>query len=176
MIRQLYRALNRRLAIRKNVETGRDLVIGTGGHVTAPDRLVIGRSVNIGRNFYMACNGSIGDGVLISSYVAIVGRYDHDMKAVGSWMTQSPWLYEPDARPRAAGDSIAIGDDVWIGCRALLLSGITIGRGAVIGAGSIVTRDVAPYAIVVGTPAVQVGQRFTPAEVAKHETLLSKRR
>lgn len=56
---------------------------------------------------------------------------------------------------------IIIKDDVWIGERSLILSGITIGQGAVIGAGSIVTKDVPPYAIVAGNPARIIKYRFS---------------
>ena len=48
---------------------------------------------------------------------------------------------------------IVIGDDVWIGCSSQILSGVTIGNGAVIAAGSLVNKDVAPYSIVAGIPA-----------------------
>lgn len=55
-----------------------------------------------------------------------------------------------------------IGADVWIGEAALLKGGITIGPGAVIGMGSVVTKDVEPYAVVAGNPARTVRQRFAP--------------
>ncbi|WP_081827855.1 CatB-related O-acetyltransferase [Kozakia baliensis] len=61
---------------------------------------------------------------------------------------------------RTAG--ISIGHDVWIGFRAIILPGITIGDGAVIGAGSIVTKDVPPYAIHAGNPAKLIRYRFSP--------------
>lgn len=55
---------------------------------------------------------------------------------------------------------VSIGHDVWIGDRALILDGVTIGTGAIVGAGAIVTRDVAPYEVVVGVPARSVGRRL----------------
>ncbi|EHH69666.1 CatB-related O-acetyltransferase [Gluconobacter morbifer] len=57
---------------------------------------------------------------------------------------------------------ITIGNDVWIGFRAVVLPGVTIGDGAVIGAGSIVTKDVPPYAIHAGNPAKLIRYRFAP--------------
>jgi maltose O-acetyltransferase len=57
------------------------------------------------------------------------------------------------------GGDVVIGDRVWIGLRAMILPGVTIGEGAVVGAGSVVTKDVAPYAIVAGNPARVIGQR-----------------
>jgi len=57
------------------------------------------------------------------------------------------------------GGAVVIGDHAWIGFRALILPGITIGEGAVVGAGSVVSRDVEPYSIVAGVPARKVGER-----------------
>lgn len=53
-----------------------------------------------------------------------------------------------------------IGNDVWIGCGAIILSGVAIGDGAVIGAGAVVTKDVEPYTIVAGVPAKPIRKRF----------------
>jgi acetyltransferase-like isoleucine patch superfamily enzyme len=58
-----------------------------------------------------------------------------------------------------------IGDDVWIGERAILLDGINIGIGAVIAAGAVVTKDVAPYTIVGGVPAREINKRFSENEI-----------
>ena len=55
---------------------------------------------------------------------------------------------------------VVIGNDVWIGREALILSGVTIGDGAVIGARAVVTRDIAPYSIVAGNPARHLKYRF----------------
>ena len=60
---------------------------------------------------------------------------------------------------------ISVGNDVWIGDSAVILSGVTIGDGAVIGAYSVVARDVAPYSIVVGNPARVVRNRFSAEDV-----------
>jgi acetyltransferase-like isoleucine patch superfamily enzyme len=57
------------------------------------------------------------------------------------------------------GGEVVIGDRVWIGYRAIVLPGVTIGDGAVVGAGAVVTKDVEPFAIVAGNPAKTVGIR-----------------
>ena len=62
------------------------------------------------------------------------------------------------------GGTVSIGNHVWIGYRAVVLPGVNIGEGAVVGAGAVVSRDVAPYTIVVGNPARTIGER------AKHLT------
>ena len=59
-----------------------------------------------------------------------------------------------------------IGNDVWIGINAVIMRGVTIGDGAVIGANTVVSRDVPPYAIVGGNPAQHIRDRFTPSQVA----------
>ena len=64
------------------------------------------------------------------------------------------------------GDVI-IGNDVWIGEDALILSGVTVGDGAVIGARSVVAKDVEPYAVVVGNPAQMKKKRFSDEIIAQ---------
>ncbi|MFB9276291.1 CatB-related O-acetyltransferase [Cohnella cellulosilytica] len=64
----------------------------------------------------------------------------------------------------ASNKKIVIGNDVWIGANAILLPGVTVGDGAVIGAGAVVTKDVPPYAIVGGVPARLIRYRFSPEE------------
>ncbi|HET7325008.1 MAG TPA: DapH/DapD/GlmU-related protein [Halococcus sp.] len=55
---------------------------------------------------------------------------------------------------------LRVGSDVWIGIRSLILSGVEVGHGAVIGGGSVVTKDVEPYEMVAGVPAERIGWRF----------------
>lgn len=62
---------------------------------------------------------------------------------------------------------ITIGNDVWIGARTILLDGVTIGTGAIVGAGAVVTRDIPPYAVAVGVPAKVVRMRFDEEQVVK---------
>lgn len=76
-----------------------------------------------------------------------------------------PGAYE-DGQPWTKGD-IVIGNDVWIGRGAAVLSGVTIGDGAVVAAYSVVTRDVRPYAIVAGVPAREVRRRFPDEDVER---------
>ncbi len=68
--------------------------------------------------------------------------------------------------PSCKGD-IIIENDVWIGAKATVMSGVTIHNGAVVAAGSVVTKDVPPYAIVAGNPAKVVKYRFTEEQIKK---------
>lgn len=65
------------------------------------------------------------------------------------------------------GHSVVIGNDVWIGYGALLLSGVRIGDGAIVAAGAVVTKDVAPYSIVGGVPAREIRKRFSEDQIEK---------
>lgn len=116
------------------------------------DRLVIGSfcSIGSGASFIMA------------------GNQGHR----ADWASSYPFFYmqqEPafatarDAFVRA-GDTV-IGSDVWIGAEAMILPGVSIGHGAVIGSRAVVTRNVAPYAIVVGNPDREIRRRFPPEQV-----------
>lgn len=66
---------------------------------------------------------------------------------------------------------IVIGNDVWIGYEAVILSGVTVGDGAVIGTRAVVTKDVLPYTIVGGVPARPIRRRFDPQTIARLEEL-----
>ncbi len=66
--------------------------------------------------------------------------------------------------PSTKGD-VTIGNDVWLGAGSVILSGITIGNGAVVGCRSVVTKDIPDYAIVTGNPATIVRMRFQPDQV-----------
>ena len=86
-------------------------------------------------------------------------------------------LLNPDDDPKANGmlnpqsdrinyHQVVIGSDVWIGCDAMILGGVHIGNGAIIGASSVVAKDVPPYAIVVGNPARIIKYRFDAETIA----------
>ena len=66
---------------------------------------------------------------------------------------------------------IVVGNDVWIGYEAVILSGVTIGDGAVIGARAVVTKDVPPYTIVGGVPAKPIKKRFSEESIKKLQSI-----
>ena len=65
-----------------------------------------------------------------------------------------------------AGDTV-IGDGCWIGSRAMIMQGVTLGEGAVVATGAVVTQDVPPYAVVGGVPAKVIKYRFSEADIEK---------
>lgn len=69
-------------------------------------------------------------------------------------------------------DDIIIGEDCWIGAGCILLPGIKIGRGCVVGAGSVVTKDIPDYAVVAGVPARIIATKFSMEDVLSHEHIL----
>lgn len=89
-----------------------------------------------------------------------------------NWITTFPFCsFDPvlDAatpgHPKTKGD-ITIENDVWVGAYSIILSGVSIGDGAVIGARALVAKDVAPYSVVVGNPACEIKKRFGERQIA----------
>jgi acetyltransferase-like isoleucine patch superfamily enzyme len=113
--------------------------------IYAPEQLEMGDEVDIGEFTHIRANGGvrIGNRVLIASHVVITSRA------------------HPVTLPRYGvieDAPIAIEDDVWIGAGAIILPGVTVGRGAVVAAGAVVTKSIEPYTIMGGVPAKQIGQ------------------
>ncbi len=125
--------------------------------------IVIGDYVGIGLNCLFQTDTEIGRKVLIASNVAFVNRHDHLTHLVGRTMWDS-----------GQGDryNIVVEDDVWIGHGCIILGGTRIGRGAIVAAASVITKDVPRYAIVGGNPANLIRMRFTPEQIDEHEKLL----
>jgi acetyltransferase-like isoleucine patch superfamily enzyme len=171
IVRILWRKLYALYGIRQNVFIGENLHLGIGSILWAPKRLEIGKNVYIGKFCTIECDGSIGDDTVIANNVGFVGRIDHDFRTIGKTLRQAPWVGDPEALCAGKKLSIVVESDVWVGYGSVLISGIKVGRGAIVAAGSVVTKNVAPYAIVAGNPARQIGTRFSEAEVVKHEQL-----
>ena len=101
---------------------------------------------------------SIGSYCSIAPQVVFILSSDHPTHMLSTYPFRVKIMKEPK-EALSKGD-ITVGDDVWIGMRAMILSGVSIGQGAIIGAGSVVTKDVPAYAIVAGVPAKVIGYRF----------------
>jgi acetyltransferase-like isoleucine patch superfamily enzyme len=131
-------------------------------------RIVFGKRVGILGDFTVVnpANVTIGDHCGINHGVFILG---HERIEIGSHVVLSARVMLIDTGLEVAGFAntefpahtsgpIRIEDGAWIGAGAIVLPGVTIGKKSVVGAGSIVTRDVPPYSVVVGNPARVIGR------------------
>ncbi len=132
------------------------------GNELSPD-LVTGAHTYVGRRCWICPRVTIGRYVMFASEVVVLGG-DHRFDIPGMPMMFSG---RPELPPTV------IEDDVWVGYRAVIMAGVRIGRGSIVAAHAVVTKDVEPYSIVGGVPAKVVGRRFaTDAEIALHDRML----
>lgn len=175
LVKKAWQRAYRLYAVRHGVSLGERVHLGLGTILYAPNQLVVEHDVYIGKSCTIESDGRIGAHTMIANCVGLVGRNDHDVRVVGTSVRRSPWIGDPEYQGPGTGETVLVGPDVWIGYGAIVLSGVRIGRGAVIAAGAVVTHDVAPYSIVAGCPAQLKGNRFSGAEIDEHEReLLSK--
>jgi phosphonate metabolism protein (transferase hexapeptide repeat family) len=121
----------------------------------------------------MVADAEIGKFCAIAAQVRI-GAPNHPLDRPSQHrFTYCPEYYTADAqrdhtffRQRRA-DRVVIGNDVWIGHAVIVMPGVKVGDGAVLAAGAVVTRDVAPYTIVGGVPARQIRERFSRETAAQ---------
>lgn len=151
-----------------------------GAQLTADfDALIRRGIVSVGRHSYgvpivytypgCSCKLSIGHFVSIATGATFLLGGNHPTHWVSTFPFRARWRMVgayTDGMPSCKGD-IEVGNDVWIGQGAVILSGVKVGDGAVIAAGALVTRDVPPYAIVAGVPAKTVKLRFCAADIGE---------
>lgn len=127
------------------IKIGRGSTIHTGARFYDPRNILIGADTIIGEGTVLDGREklTIGNHVDIASDVMIYNS-EHDINSEG---------FSPHNAP------VAIEDYVFVGPRAIILPGVTVGKGAVVGAGAVVTKDVPPFAIVGGVPAKIIGER-----------------
>ena len=136
--------------------------IGFGSYIGADSNLnaVIGRYCSIASNVKCVA-GSHPSNTFVSTHPAF---FSTKRQAGFTYVEEN--LYREDIFVDNEKHLVKIGNDVWIGSNVLLLPGITIGDGAIIAAGAVVTKDVEPYAIVGGVPAKTIKKRFTDDEIS----------
>jgi acetyltransferase-like isoleucine patch superfamily enzyme len=129
---------------------GELLTFAHGGAINIGEYCYIGESTRI----WSARSISIGDRVLIAHSVTILDSLTHPISAKARHEHFKHIITEghPD-RIDLGERAVDIGDDVWIGCMSIVLRGVSLGRGAIVGAGSVVTENVPPWTLVAGNPA-----------------------
>ena len=141
------------------------LTVGEGAivHATlcfdrAGSRISIGRNTYVGRSQIVAADCvTVGDHVLISWDVTIIDHNSHSLDARQREKDCADWRTGTKDWTDIATAPVVISDHAWLGFGATILKGVTVGEGAIIAAQSVVTKDVAPYTIVGGNPAVVIG-------------------
>ena len=117
----------------------------------------------VGPNSIIYPNTSIGNYTLLANDVLIIGG-DHNIRKAG--------IPLPFAG-RESNKLTEIGNDVWVGARSIIMCGTTIGNGAIVAAGSVVTKNIPPYEIWAGIPAKKIVIRFSEDEQIIHEKMLA---
>jgi len=136
-----------------------------------PDYVTIGRGTyGVNRNTIQGLSPdapvTIGNFCSFGQETLIFSKADHALNLPSTFPLRTLLLHpERGDQDAVTKGAVSIGHDVWVGARAMILSGVTIGNGAVIGAGALVTKNVPPYAIVAGNPAQLVRYRFTEHQI-----------
>jgi len=150
-----------RIAIGKNSHIqGELLVFPHGGRITIGEWCYVGEATRI----WSATSIILGDRVLIAHSVNIFDNLTHPIRAAERHDQVRQVLTQGHPRELALGEQpVTINDDAWIGAGAFVLRGVTVGRGSIVAAGAVVTKDVAPFCIVAGNPAA-VARELSPDE------------
>lgn len=144
---------------------GRDVSIGHGADLTW-ENVDVGDDVSIGPDCVFLSTRArvrIGDHVMFGPGVMVITG-SHRTDIVGRHMTS---ITDAEKLPENDQDVVFEGDN-WIGARAIILKGVTVGHGAIVAAGAVVTHDVRPFTIAGGVPARTIGLRFSEADLDLH--------
>lgn len=123
-------------------------MLGSNIYIANGKRVSFGYGCRINENVYIE-KADIGNDVLIAPNVSILSRM-HEFARTDIPMSLQG--YRPEK-------GVVIGDDVWLGRNVVVLPGVNIGKGVIVGAGAVVTKDIPDYAIVAGVPAKVVKMR-----------------
>ena len=151
---------------------GKNVTLGKNVKLSTPKNVFIGNNVAIGADARIMCTRAkvyIGDNVMFGPNVTcITGGHRTDI--IGRYMIS---ITDAEKRSEDDRDIVFVGDN-WVGSNVTILRGVTVGEGAVIAAGAVVTKDVPPYSIAGGVPAKVIKMRFTDEEILEHKRLLEK--
>lgn len=171
---------------RCGIGTGTNLIIPEQANLVLGDDCYIGRYVELGPSgeIEIGCNTSIQDrcimlgDIIIGSYCLIapnvyISSGQHYFDLMPSWLIkdQDNLVARDKALSEAHFKPVIVEDDCWLGINVVVMSGVTIGKGTVVGANSVVTKDIAPYSVVAGAPAKVIKKRlnFVPPKGVVHD-------
>ena len=149
---------------------GKNVTIGKKLELFGEKNLHLGNDVSLGNNMTIMCTRAkvyFGDHVMIAAGSKVITG-GHRMDLLGRYMKS---VTNDEKLPEDDRDIVFEGDN-WIGVNTTILRGVTVGRGSVIAAGAVVTKDVPRYSIVGGVPAKVLKMRLTDEQIAEHEALL----
>ena len=149
---------------------GKNVYIGCNSSLIYRN-ISVGNDVSIGENAEFICYKAeinIGDHVMFGPHVFMITG-GHRMDVVGRYMKD---ICHDEKLPENDQDIYLEGDN-WIGANTIILKGVTIGKGAVVAAGAVVTQDVPQYSIFGGVPAKLIRMRFNDENILEHERILN---
>ena len=163
MIFRIFRRLIMLIKLRKFKKRGKNIIFDPFSRLSYSS-ITCGSNIYIGPNAFFSSthsNISIGNNTIFGPNVSIFGG-DHIFDKVGVLLnTIKKNIGHKDM-------DVVIGNEVWIAGNVVILSGVTIGDGAIIGACSVVTKDIDAYSINVGNPCRKIKSRFSEADIKKH--------
>lgn len=137
--------------------------------ILRPENVFLYSNTNIASNSFISAynakfiikeNCCIAEGLTVhtGNHAMVVGMFCSDITEAN--------------KPKGYDKDVVVDSDVWIGCRVTLLSGVHIGRGAIIAAGAVVNKDIPPYAIAGGVPAKVIKFKWSIDQILEHEKKL----
>ena len=166
--------------VKKHIKgIGENVIFPHGFVISNPENIRIGNDVHLGEEFFVLnalAEVDIQDHVMFGPRVMIVTG-NHRTDIVGKYMTSitnEDKIFNIDGIKQNPFDSpVIFKGDNWIGANVTILKGVIVGKGAVIAAGSVVTKSIPPYEIWGGVPAKCIKKRFTEKEIIEHEKRLN---
>lgn len=166
----LYRLLAAPLIRHSFAACGKCVSISRNATFSGIENVYVGDRVAFGAGLRIMSTRArvvVGNDVMFAPNVSVITG-NHRIDLVGRTMYS---VGDKEKIPENDCDVIFEGDN-WIGANAVILKGVTIGRGAVVSAGAVVTKSVPPYAIAGGVPAKVIKMRFTDEQIKMHENIL----